>query len=428
MMCARRHRQNEIVGVGGPPITLPKVALEAHEMVVAHAWDSRGRPRGRFEKARVLYHNQTYKPVGEVKDLAFDAQGSVETRHLRGRRERRGREHRVARAVLPASQQLNEYVFAAALDGELALLKSAQDLAWTAPLPADRARLAASRDVVVVSTRLGSVVAFNHSGSERWAQKVGDGDDGGGTYVIIHNNICYAAGGGAWAAYAPDTGAPLVQGILKPRRCRGLGAAASTIIAAVEAGDSEDAPRGRGEMERTCALATLALPRRPAADASKLAKLEARFAVAADPLPRGRAARRRRRAPREARGAPRAAAGVWGGGAAEPAARARRRADAARVGAARGVVAVAACFCVRVFAGSPERRTTHGGEAPPDLVGTRRATGAARSALRSRRGAGRQRARGAEPRQSIGEGLPWCAARESPLAAPSLGGESRRSA
>jgi hypothetical protein len=37
-------------------------------------------------------------------------------------------------------------------------------------------------------------------------------------------------------------------------------------------------------MERTCALATLALPRRPAADASKLAKLEARFAVAADPF------------------------------------------------------------------------------------------------------------------------------------------------
>ena len=123
---------------------------------------------------------------------------------------------------------MDEDVFAAALDGELAKLLKAQDIAWTAPLPADRAQcVAASNDVVVVSTRLGSVVAFNHSGSERWSQKVGDGDDGGGTYVVIQNDVCYAAGGGAWAAYALDTGAPLVQGILKPRRCRGLGAASS---------------------------------------------------------------------------------------------------------------------------------------------------------------------------------------------------------
>ena len=55
---------------------------------------------------------------------------------------------------------------------------------------------------------------------------MGEGDDGGGTYTIIYDGVCYAAGGGAWAAYSLDTGAPLVQGILKPRRCRGLGVGA----------------------------------------------------------------------------------------------------------------------------------------------------------------------------------------------------------
>ena len=282
--CTLATAANEVVGVGGPPITIPKLALEAHEMVVAHAWDSQGR-LAVASRRRVLYHNQTYKPVGEVKDLAFDARDRLRLGTFAGvenvEDEAIGWPGRCCVCVAT----LNEDVFAAALDGELALLKSAQDLAWTAPLPADRAQcIAASRDVVVVSTRLGSVVAFNHSGSERWSQKVGDGDDGGGTYVIIHNNICYAAGGGAWAAYALDTGAPLVQGILKPRRCRGLGAASSNVIAAVEAGDSDDAPGRRGERDRSCMLATLALPRRPAADASKLAKLEARFRVAADPF------------------------------------------------------------------------------------------------------------------------------------------------
>ena len=67
--------KNEIVEVGGPPITTPKLALEAHEMVVARV-GTRGPPRGRFEE-RVLYHNQTYKPVGEVKDLAFDARNRL---------------------------------------------------------------------------------------------------------------------------------------------------------------------------------------------------------------------------------------------------------------------------------------------------------------------------------------------------------------
>ena len=33
--CTLATATNEIVGVGGPPLTLPKVALEAHEMVVA---------------------------------------------------------------------------------------------------------------------------------------------------------------------------------------------------------------------------------------------------------------------------------------------------------------------------------------------------------------------------------------------------------
>ena len=55
---------------------------------------------------------------------------------------------------------------------------------------------------------------------------MGEGDDGGGTYTIIYDGICYAAGGGAWAAHSLDTGAPLVHGILKPWRCRGLGVGA----------------------------------------------------------------------------------------------------------------------------------------------------------------------------------------------------------
>ena len=283
--CTLATAANEVVGVGGPPLTIPKLALEAHEMVVAHAWDSQG-GLAVASRRRVLYCTKSYKPVGEVKDLAFDARDRLLLGTFAGvenvEDETIGWPGRCCVCIATS----DEDVFAAALDGELALLKSAQDLAWTAPLPADRAQcIAASNDVVVISTRLGSVLAItSESGSERWAQKVGDGDDGGGTYVIIRDGVCYAAGGGAWAAYSLDTGAPLVQGILKPRRCRGLGAASSTIIAAVEAGDSEDAPGRRGEMERTCALATLALPRRPAADASKLAKLEARFAVAADPF------------------------------------------------------------------------------------------------------------------------------------------------
>ena len=282
--CTLATATNEIVGVGGPPLTLPKVALEAHEMVVAHAWDSEGR-LAVASRRRVLYHNQTYKPVGEVKDLAFDARDRLRLGTFAGvenvEDEAIGWPGRCCVCVAT----IGEDVFAAALDGELAFLKSARDLAWAAPLPADRAQcLAASNELVVVSTRLGSVVAFNHGGSERWAQKLHEDDDGGGTYTIICGGVCYAAGGGAWAAFSLETGAPLIQGILRPRRCRGLGAAASNVIAAVEAGDSEDAPGRRGEMERTCALATLALPRRPAADASKLAKLEARFAVAADPF------------------------------------------------------------------------------------------------------------------------------------------------
>ena len=116
---------------------------------------------------------------------------------------------------------------------------------------------------------------------------------------------------GAWAAYALDTGAPLVQGILKPRRCRGLGAAASNVIAAVEAGDSEDAPGRRGETENDVragdARAAAAARRRRV---PKLAKLEARFRVAADPFraavrPADGAARLAILA-----GAPRAAAGL----------------------------------------------------------------------------------------------------------------------
>ena len=283
--CTLATATNEIVGVGGPPLTLPKVALEAHEMVVAHAWDSEGR-LAVASRRRVLYHNQTYKPVGEVKDLAFDARDRLLLGTFAGVENVEDESIGWPGRCCVCVATLDEDVFAAALDGELAKLLKAQDIAWTAPLPADRAQcLAAAHDVVVVSTRLGSVLAISsESGSERWAQKVGDGDDGGGTYVIIHNNICYAAGGGAWAAYALDTGAPLVQGILKPRRCRGLGAASSNVIAAVEAGDSDDAPGRRGERDRSCMLATLALPRRPAADASKLAKLEARFAVAADPF------------------------------------------------------------------------------------------------------------------------------------------------
>jgi hypothetical protein len=282
--CTLATAKNEIVEVGGPPITTPKLALEAHEMVVAHAWDSEGR-LAVASRRRVLYHNQTYKPVGEVKDLAFDARDRLRLGTFAGvenvEDEAIGWPGRCCVCVAT----IGEDVFAAALDGELAFLKSARDLAWAAPLPADRAQcLAASNELVVVSTRLGSVVAFNHSGSERWSQKLHEDDDGGGTYTIICGGVCYAAGGGAWAAFSLETGAPLIQGILRPRRCRGLGAAASNVIAAVEAGDSEDAPGRRGEMERTCALATLALPRRPAADASKLAKLEARFAVAADPF------------------------------------------------------------------------------------------------------------------------------------------------
>ena len=282
--CTLATAANEIVEVGGPPITLPKVALEAHEMVVAHAWDSQGE-LAVSTRRRVLYHNQTYKPVGEVKDLAFDDRDRLRLGTFAGVENVEDEAIGWPGRCCVCIATIGEDVFAAALDGELALLKSAQDVAWTAPLPADRAQcLAAADDVVVVSTRLGSVVAFTNAGVERWAQKVGDGDDGGGTYVVIRDGACYAAGGGAWAAYALDTGAPLIQGILRPRRCRGLGAAASNVIAAVEAGDSDDAPGRRGEMERTCALATLALPRRPAADASKLAKLEARFRVAADPF------------------------------------------------------------------------------------------------------------------------------------------------
>ena len=71
-VCTLATAKNEIVEVGGPPITTPKLALEAHEMVVAHAWDSEGR-LAVASRRRVLYHNQTYKPVGEVKDLALDA-------------------------------------------------------------------------------------------------------------------------------------------------------------------------------------------------------------------------------------------------------------------------------------------------------------------------------------------------------------------
>ena len=70
--CTLATATNEIVGVGGPPLTLPKVALEAHEMVVAHAWDSEGR-LAVASRRRVLYHNQTYKPVGEVKAFARKA-------------------------------------------------------------------------------------------------------------------------------------------------------------------------------------------------------------------------------------------------------------------------------------------------------------------------------------------------------------------
>ena len=282
-VCTLATAKNEIVEVGGPPLTLPKVALEAHEMVVAHAWDSQG-GLAVSTRRRVLYCTKSYKPVGEVKDLAFDARDRLLLGTFAGVENVEDETIGWPGRCCVCIATIGEDVFAAALDGELALLKSARDLAWTAPLPADRAQcVAAADDVVVVSTRLGSVVAFTN-GSERWAQKLHEDDDGGGTYVIIHNNICYAAGGGAWAAFSLETGAPLIQGILRPRRCRGLGAASSNVIAAVEAGDSDDAPGRRGEMERSCALATLALPRRPAADASKLAKLEARFRVAADPF------------------------------------------------------------------------------------------------------------------------------------------------
>ena len=224
--CTLATAANEVVGVGGPPITIPKLALEAHEMVVAHAWDSQG-GLAVASRRRVLYHNQTYKPVGEVKDLAFDARDRLRLGTFAGVENVEDETIGWPGRCCVCIATLDEDVFAAALDGELALLKSARDLAWTAPLPADRAQcIAAADDVVVVSTRLGSLVAFNHSGSERWSQKVGDGDDGGGTYTIIYDGVCYAAGGGAWAAYSLDTGAPLVHGILKPRRCRGLGVGA----------------------------------------------------------------------------------------------------------------------------------------------------------------------------------------------------------
>ena len=125
-----------------------------------------------------------------------------------------------------------------------------------------------------------------------------------------------------------------------------------------------------------------------------------------------------------ARGAPRAAAGVWrGGAAAEPAARARRRrADAARVGAARGVVAVVGLFlCVTVSRPSPgaSYHAWRRGSTRPrwDQESHRRWL-----ALGEKLPCRLCEARGW--RRTGSEGLPGCAARES----YSLGGESRRSA
>ena len=155
--CTLATATNEIVEVGGPPLTLPKVALEAHEMVVAHAWDSQG-GLAVASRRRVLYHNQTYKPVGEVKDLAFDARDRLLLGTFAGVENFEDEAIGWPGRCCVCIATLNEDVFAAALDGELALLKSARDLAWTAPLPADRAQcVAAADDVVVVSTRLGSV-------------------------------------------------------------------------------------------------------------------------------------------------------------------------------------------------------------------------------------------------------------------------------
>ena len=84
---------------------------------------------------------------------------------------------------------------------------------------------------------------------------MGEGDDGGGTYTIIYDGVCYAAGGGAWAAYSLDTGAPLVQGILKPRRCRGLGVGA--VFGDTAGGRASPLniipPHGALHVPRTCA-------------------------------------------------------------------------------------------------------------------------------------------------------------------------------
>ena len=106
----------------------------------------------------------------------------------------------MARAVLRLRRNIGEYVFAAALDGELALLKGTRSSMDGAAPGGPRAVLP-PRTTVVVSTRLGSVVAFNHSGSERWSRFC-DGDDGGGT-SCYHPQTCATR-----RAAAPGPGAP----------------------------------------------------------------------------------------------------------------------------------------------------------------------------------------------------------------------------
>ena len=122
--CTLATAKNEIVEVGGPPITIPKLALEAHEMVVAQAWDSQGR-LAVSTRRRVLYHNQTYKPVGEVKDLAFDARDRLLLGTFAGVENVEDESIGWPGRCCVCIATLNEDVFAAALDGELALLKSA---------------------------------------------------------------------------------------------------------------------------------------------------------------------------------------------------------------------------------------------------------------------------------------------------------------
>lgn len=286
--CTLATARNGVESVGGPAAPLPHLELAAHELVVAHAWDSGGRLAvGLRRKVLVVANGETrtYHPAGEVKDLVFDGNDTLVCGTFAGIESFPCLTIRWPGRCCVCLACLGADVFTCALDGEVSRLNS--DVVWTVELPGDRAQgVSVHSTVVVVATRLGHVVAFDvDTGAAAWSHDVGAGDDGGGTYTVILNDTIYAAGGGAWAAWRDD-GTEITRGSLRPARCRGLAVCdSSTVVAALEAGDAEDAPGRRGEKDRSCLLATLALLQRPpGVAAAKLAKLEARFAPARDPF------------------------------------------------------------------------------------------------------------------------------------------------